>query len=75
MAQTIIVIGTPHLCGEPFCEQPATVILRQENEDGSVDVINYCDDCWLATRRGYNPLVSRDEQSAVRAAEQIVKPT
>lgn len=68
--QHLTVIGDPLKCWR--CKAPATVMLcRDEGEERTLQ-INYCDTCWIGETRAYNPLVQRDEQSAVKAVETII---
>jgi hypothetical protein len=65
MAQQLTIIGDAMQCGQRGCDNDATVMLRQINEDESRDCILYCDLCWLAFRRAYTPLTAHDATQAI----------
>lgn len=65
MAQQLMIIGEVVTCGQRDCREVATVMLRQRNEDDSLDCILYCDLCWLALRRAYMPLTAHDATQAI----------
>ncbi len=68
--QKLVVIGDPLKCWR--CKAPASVMLcRDEGEERTLQ-INYCDTCWIGETRAYSPMVQRDEQSAVSAAEHLI---
>ena len=73
MRQHVTVIGKQYVCGEPYCGQPATVILRQfEVGADAGDVILFCDDCWLGVRRQYAPITAHDAVQATAEAEALI---
>lgn len=65
--QQLTVLGDSIHCGQHDCDEIASVMLRQVNQDGSIDFILYCDDCWLSMRRGYMPLTAYDATQAIIA--------
>lgn len=71
ITQQLVVMGTPIRCDSEGCSEIATVALRVRGEQANYEM-NFCDLCWLAMHRIYSPLVQRDEQSAVSAAEQLI---
>lgn len=66
MTQQVYSIGAPLHCGELECSGEAIVQLRQENGDGTVDRLTYCEKHWAA--------ILREAQALPRAASLLPTP-
>lgn len=68
----LVIIGEPIPCDRRGCGEPASVLLREHDEDGDAIGIAYCDTCWLAVRRLYSPLTAQDAVRAQSEAERAI---
>lgn len=71
ITQHLVVMGTPIRCDSEGCTEMASVALRVRGDTANYEM-NFCDLCWIAMQRTYRPLVARDEQEAIRAAEKLI---
>ena len=66
----VTLIGDPYRCWR--CKAVATVALVKRMEDGAISECAYCDECWIAETRAYQPLISGDKRRATQEAERIL---
>lgn len=66
----VVIIGDPYRCWR--CKAIATVALVKRMEDDSISECAYCDECWIAETRAYQPLVSGDRRLAVQEVGRIL---
>jgi len=71
ITQHLVVMGTPIRCDSEGCNEMATVALRVRGDNANYEM-NFCDLCWLAMHRIHQPMVQRDEQSAVQEAARLL---
>lgn len=68
--QHLVVLGDPIRCSR--CKGVATVQLSWEAEGNTHYSSSYCDECWIAETRAYQPLVPGDKRRAVLETERIL---
>ena len=68
--QHIVVLGDPIRCSR--CKGIATVQLSWAGEGEAHYSSSYCDECWIAETRAYQPLVSGDKRRATQEVERIL---
>ena len=66
----VTLIGDPYRCWR--CKAIATVALVKRMQDDSISECAYCDECWVAETRAYQPMVSGDKQRAIKEYERIL---